>query len=232
MEGESAVILSAHQPSFFPAGSFYAKAAACDLFVLLGNVQFTRGNYHNRFSLGNRYYTMGVSQTLTPLVDKQYNKPYEDWDTIKRKLPAYAPALSGFDDCIDYSLVGTNTAIIKRLFERLGIKTSVIADHPTELTATARLVSLCMDHAASTYLSGPSGRKYLDLALFEKAGIEVRFQEPVSSVPVLELLAAGQRCPECNSRRQTIGCVDSPHCWECYRCETIVHVCDLYKDAK
>lgn len=183
------MILAAHQPNFFPAGSFYAKARRADVFVLLAHVQYTRGGYHNRFGLGNRWYTMGVSQRIEPLIDKRYNAPEDDWQAIKRKLPAYRGVLDGFDDCIGGSLVETNTAIIRRILDRLGIGCRIVTDHPTDRTATERLVELCQRHGADVYLSGPSGRKYLDMAAFDAAGIRVEWQDAVEPRAVVEMLA-------------------------------------------
>lgn len=190
--GHRKVVLAAHQPNFFPYSGVLDKARRCDVFVLLGHVQFTRGNYHNRFNLGNRWYTMGVNQALEPLVAKRYNDPHGDWQAIKRKLPAYARILDGFDDCIGSSLVDTNAAIIRRLFEHLGIVCRVVTDYPTELSATARLVDLCQHYGADAYLSGPSGRKYLDVAPFGAAGINVEWQGPVEPKAAVELLVESE----------------------------------------
>ncbi|MBI4051257.1 MAG: WbqC family protein, partial [Elusimicrobia bacterium] len=42
---------------------------------------------------------------------------------------------------------------------------------------TERLVNLCKKVGARTYLAGAGGRDYMDLKLFDKAGIQVIFQE-------------------------------------------------------
>src|SRR5262249_32952104 len=42
---------------------------------------------------------------------------------------------------------------------------------------SALIYEICRKLGATTYLSGPFGRDYLDLAEFEKAGIEVRFHD-------------------------------------------------------
>lgn len=43
--------------------------------------------------------------------------------------------------------------------------------------ATRNLVAYCQEVGADTYLSGPAGRNYLDISLFEDAEIAVEFQE-------------------------------------------------------
>jgi len=45
------------------------------------------------------------------------------------------------------------------------------------LRGTERLLEICKKMGATTYLSGPSGKDYLNLELFKQAGIEVEFHE-------------------------------------------------------
>jgi hypothetical protein len=56
----------------------------------------------------------------------------------------------------------------------LDIKTQIVFDDPhlTYSNSTDRLIRICRDNHATTYLSGPSGSKYLDFGLFEKALIK------------------------------------------------------------
>ena len=42
---------------------------------------------------------------------------------------------------------------------------------------SARILNLCRAVNAGTYISGISGRDYLDLEAFERAGVRVEFQE-------------------------------------------------------
>ncbi|MEO0049645.1 MAG: WbqC family protein, partial [candidate division WOR-3 bacterium] len=46
-----------------------------------------------------------------------------------------------------------------------------------EGTSTERLVNICRAVGADKYLSGPGGRNYMDLSLFEQEGIKVVWQE-------------------------------------------------------
>ena len=172
------MVVGLHQANLFPYEGVLEKARRCDVFVLMGHVQFTRNNYHSRFAHRGSWYTLSVNQRLEPLIKKQYRQPQADWLTIKRRLPQYRTLLDSFDAFIAPSLVDTNTAITKRLFDLLDIRAELRADYPTELMRTERLVDLCRYYNATQYLSGPSGRDYLDEALFERAGIEVVYAEP------------------------------------------------------
>lgn len=131
---------------------------------------------------------MSVNSGLQPIGEKYYTKPVQDWEKIKAKLPQYKSILNSFDPCISESLMGTNINIILMISAMLKIRTGYSMDLPTDLTATDRLVKICQDHGATTYVSGPSGKDYMDMEAFDRAGIEVEFHENKDKRPILEVL--------------------------------------------
>ncbi len=178
-----------HQPNFMPWWPYFDKIKRCDRFVIMSYCQFESGERQNRFEFGGRWYTMGVPKGIQQLREKRYSAPQYDWLKIKRRLPQYATFLSQFDDCISADLVGTNTEIILRLCRILGIKTEIVFDQQTDLVATARLVHICRQFGATHYLSGMSGRSYLDIGQFSDAGITVEYQGEVNCSPIIEVLS-------------------------------------------
>ena len=70
----------------------------------------------------------------------------------------------------------------------LGYNTEILYDYPTDLKSTERLVDICLHYDATEYLSGISGKNYLDLSLFESNGIKIKFQENLTKIHTLELL--------------------------------------------
>ena len=84
----------------------------------------------------------------------------------------------------------TNTKIVERICNILDIKTEILSDYPTNLTSTDRIVDICMYYKADTYLSGISGKNYLDLNKFEENGIKVIFQDEskMTKKPIIEIL--------------------------------------------
>ena len=125
---------------------------------------------------------MSVEHGMVPIRKKRYANPQRDWSRIKDRLPQH-PVLEEFDHCISQSLWDTNTRIIYELAWRLGIKTVIVEDQPTTLTGTARLVEICQQQGATRYLAGASGSHYMDLSLFDQAGIAVEFQDPGNADP-------------------------------------------------
>lgn len=186
------MILTAHQPNLMPWWPFFEKMSHADAFVFLENVQFEKNNFQNRFQLNDKWFTMSVKSGMGTIREKEYVNPEADWDTIKRKLPAHARTLSRFDDLISHRLCEMNGAIIERIARMANISTERLSDFETDKKGTDRLVELCAKFGATTYLSGPSGRRYLDLAKFQEREISVEFYEPEldSKIHTLERLAA------------------------------------------
>lgn len=186
-------ILTAHQPNFIPWEPYFSKVRAADVFVLIAGCQFEKNGYQNRFRGNGRWYTMPVSRGLEPIAQKKYVRPTEAWQRIKSAVvqdsPAWATVLDGWDRFVGESLAHTNGWIIKDICSRLGLAADVVWDFPTEQNSTGRLVELCLWYGCDVYLSGPSGKNYLDQSQFEREGIEIRYAEhAVIGKPILEVL--------------------------------------------
>lgn len=131
-------------------------------------------------------YNMVVRSSGNLIPEKGYKNHARDWATITAKFPK----LAVFNDCICESLAVTNTAIIMMACDILKINTVFMKDYPTHLTGTPRLINLCKTFGADRYLSGISGKNYLDLPMFEREKIEVVFQDEATmdKRPLYELL--------------------------------------------
>lgn len=162
--------IAIHQPNFVPWMPFFNKIESADVFVLLGNCQFEKGGFQNRFRLSpeSEWNTMSVRGGLESILSKRYSNHCADWSKIRKSFPR----LDVFDDLVSDSLWDTNVAIIRRACEMLGIKTQIAVDWPTEATGGDRLVEICRKFGAKKYLSGASGSKYMDLGIFKENGIE------------------------------------------------------------
>lgn len=176
--------IAIHQPNFCPTKGYFDKIAAVDLFVIMVHCQWEKGKYQNRFHVGSEWNTMSVNHGLESIFDKRYTKPEKDWAVITRRYPQ----LMIFNNCIHERLFIMNSLIIISSMSMLGIKTKYVNDTHIGLTGTARLVHLCRQYNATEYLSGQSGRKYLDLKQFNEAGIKVSFQDNPDLTPLVHLI--------------------------------------------
>jgi len=170
------MIVAIHQPNFMPWYPFFQKMREVDVFVILTRCQFEKNGLQNRFRIHDKWKTLSVRRGLDSILSKQYIQPTKDWNAIKKSLPSYKVLLNSFGACICNSLADTNISIIRKLANLLKIKTKIVLDTPTDLTSTQRLVSICKQHKASAYLSGSSGRNYLDELAFVENDIEVLYQ--------------------------------------------------------
>lgn len=184
------MILTIHQPNFFPWYPFFQKVKSADKFVFLNHSQYQKNYLQNRFSYGDKWFTMSVNKGLDPITTKKYLNPEKDWNSIKNKLPQFKDVFPLFDDCISESLVDTNMRIITKICNILEIKTELLLDYETDLTSTDRLVDICLHFGADTYLSGISGKNYLEMKKFEDKNIKVIFQDEKEMIknPILDLL--------------------------------------------
>ena len=184
------MIITIHQPNFFPWYPLFQKIEGADKFVFLNNAQFQKNNLQNRFNFNDKWHTLSVNSGLEPIVTKKYINPGRDWNKIKSNLIDYSNVLNQFDDLIKDGLVETNTKIVEKICNILDIKTEILFDYPTNLTSTDRIVDICLHYKADVYLSGISGRNYLELNKFEENGIKVIFQDESKMIkkPIIEII--------------------------------------------
>lgn len=188
------MIVSIHQPQFFPWLGYFEKIASSDVFVLLDDVQFKKNEWQNR----NRIKTAGGPQWLT--VPVQYHFPEKimevkinnqvDWK--KKHLHALEynyskaeyfnsvnPVISAIYDNNWDGISDLNTITIQKSMEILKINTPLIKSSELNMpgSSTERLVNICKHFKASSYIAGQGGKDYLDESLFIKENIKVVYQD-------------------------------------------------------
>lgn len=181
--------ISLHQPNYFPTLAYFEKIRQVDLFVIIRHCQFEKGNYQNRFNMNGEWHTMSVNSGSKDLISqKKYVNPEVDWKRIKQNLSQYDHILSRFDHFINEELDLTNIGIVVEICRLLDIHTIIDYDFKTEKKGTERLVEICKHYNATTYLSGSSGKKYLNLDLFRNENIEVEYQTGQNYEPIIKTL--------------------------------------------
>ncbi len=189
------MIVSAHQPNFAPWLGFFDKMLHSDVLVLLDNVQFIKRGYQNRA----RIKAAGGPQWLTvPVISKgRYDQATRDVEidetarwravhlrtlhTVLAKAPHRDELLEvvepiyGRDDV--HRLVDLNLALIRAMADRLGIATRLVSASELDVEGSSTRLMLRLTRAVGgdAYLSGPTGRKYLEPELFDEAGLELRY---------------------------------------------------------
>ncbi len=192
------MIASIHQPECFPWLGFVDKAARADTFILLDDVQFRKNYFQNRnkilTSAGPTWITIPILKPKTSSklikdiqIDEQSNprwrkKHFSAWEQNYASAPYaanYMPFLKSLYEKKWESLISFNMAVIQFVLESFDVSAKIVLSSTLESTegTTEKLVSLCKSVGASEYLSGISGKEYLDESQFEAAGIPIKYQE-------------------------------------------------------
>lgn len=195
-------VVAIHQPNYLPWLGFFHKLAQADRFVSLDSVQYTRTGFTNRSQiLGPR----GSLPLTVPVLTKgHYHSPITAIElnpTIRwaakhlRALTqsygrtphwaAHAPFLQTVYEATTWQrLIDLNEALLRHLLAALEIDIPFL--RASELGAAGQSTDLLIDltrrASGTVYLSGPSGRQYLDPAAFAAAGLTLRFSDFVHPV--------------------------------------------------
>jgi hypothetical protein len=188
------LIVAIHQPQFMPWLGYFDKMDRADCFVLLDNVQFKKNEWQNR----NKIRALGGTQWLTVPVTYRFPQKisevnvHEGGNWRRKQLQAlrtnYSTAahwkdaeewLTSFYSHDWRELTAINRASIEWISEILDISTPLRWASSMKLRSdpTDRLLDICDEVGADTYLSGAGGREYLQVDRFSGAGVEVTFQE-------------------------------------------------------
>lgn len=216
-----------HQPQYFPYLGFFQKLRSCDVFVVLDHVQYSVGGLINRNKIksptGWQWLTVptnGSSDTAIAevLIDAKSNWRRKHWNSLQTNY-GRAPFFKEYADELrallldgdQQSLSVVNIVFIEWMMKKMDITTPLIrsSNLAVEGSSSKMLLSICQTLKADRYLSGRGGRRYLDLAVFQAAGIEVTWQsftppryrqvypstEFVENLSVLDaLLSTGPEC--------------------------------------
>lgn len=188
--------IAIHQPMYLPYPGVFNKMKSVDKFVFLDDANYSDGYYYNR----NRIKTPNGALMLTVPIKKSSSSKLNEvkiennilWQKKHIKsLVVYYGKSDHFNDYRDFfeeiyntkwkKLHDLNVKTMAYLMKQLDIDTpfyfssELLKNHPVT-EGTQRLVEICKELDAEIYLSGISGRDYLDKTLFEKNNIKLEFQ--------------------------------------------------------
>jgi len=183
------------QSNYIPWKGYFDIINSVDEFVLYDEVQYTKNDWRNR----NQIKTVNGLQWLTIPVRRaslaqKINETRTDGNCWRKKhwysicqwyakssyLKTYRDhfeALYMGDD--EENLSAINRAFINAVCKMIHIRARITSSTDYHLSGgpSERLLSLCQQAGATSYLSGPAAKDYLDADLFESAGIEVAWMD-------------------------------------------------------
>lgn len=182
------------QSNYIPWKGYFDIAHDVDLFVFHDDLQYTKGDWRNR----NRVKTPGGVRWLTvPVGTSEHRRicdvalPDGDWGIRHwRRIEAAYRAAPHFDEYRDYveavytrrrwtTLSTLNqTLIVEIARDILGLPTQFRQSTEFGLTRTKgdRVIELLTRVGATTYVSGPAARAYLDEQACADAGVTVEWK--------------------------------------------------------
>lgn len=196
------MLLSVSRPYFAPFPGFFYKANLSDLFVILDEVQFPRGTTwitRNRFKShqGTLWMTVPVMKKGLGLQRVNEVRIYQEgrWrakhlESIKTAY-AHAPYFEDHLEMVERifsgrfeKIIDLNISIINHICSHLeiGTRMDLLSDLRISGSGSRLLVEICREAGADRFLAQTPAGKYLDIPLFESAGISVEFFQPPSPV--------------------------------------------------
>lgn len=191
------MIIAIHQPNYLPYLGFFDKMKQADIFVIYDDAQFNKEDFQHRNKIriyhGWKWLTVPVEKKLLPIKEikiknEVVNKNIKWSDSHLRDIKDNYKDTAFYTKYINEietiykkkyeNLIDLNMSFINFFKSIFGIKAKFIFSSELNLSSkgTQRLIDIVELLGGDTYLSGPMGRNYLDVSLFEKKGIEVKFQ--------------------------------------------------------
>jgi len=188
------LIVTIHQPNYFPYLGFFHKLSLADTLVVLDDTQF-QFDYTNR----NKILKTDGDWTRISIPIKKHQKFFSIKDVeIDNTKNWREENLNLLFDCYENSkffylyknyfeeifkkewkyLFDINFDIIKKCLEWLDIKIDLIKESELNVNGknSEKLLNICKKLNADKYVSGPGGKNYLDENLFSKNNIRLEYQ--------------------------------------------------------
>ena len=206
------------QSSYVPWRGYFDFIASVDLFVIYDDAQYSSGTWRNRNHLktanGPKWLTVPVKKKLGLAIDEteiEYGHPWieQNRGLLKASLgkcPFYREAAAIWEEGVrhrDKTISELNVRLIRLICSHLAISTPLGFSRQYGIIGakTDRLIQLLRAIGATTYVSGPTARGYLEEQQFRDNGIRLEYKsydyapypqhfgEFTGAVSILDLIA-------------------------------------------
>jgi len=182
------------QSNYLPWRGYFDFIASCDVFVFHDDLQYTKQDWRNRNKVkmpgGTQWITVPVRNVTTDTaidraeIDNSVAWIYRHAQALEGSLggaPFYRDASALFAEITTRfkTIAELNQALIRSLCLYLGVTTTLINARSLGCIGkkTEKILAICRVLGATSYLSGPAARQYLDVDLLNRNGIEVEWKE-------------------------------------------------------
>lgn len=188
------MVVGIHQPNYLPWLGYFFKISQCEKFVFLDSVQFTKGLFINRTKIrtpkGWIWLTIPV-KTKGKLYQEIFKVKIDNKTSWSRKhlnsLMLNYKRATFFEKYTNFfkeiykekweKLSELNARIIEYIARELNIKVEFFraSELGIQGKSTELLINICKAVGANTYISGPSGKKYLQEHRFSEEKLTLRY---------------------------------------------------------
>lgn len=182
------------QSNYIPWKGYFDTISLSDVFVIYDDMQYTKRDWRNRNKInspnGLLWLTVPVNvkgkffQKIieTEIADRNWKNDH--WKTIiscyskakffKEYRPYFEELYLG---CEESTISKVNYRFLKGICDLLEIKTEFrwSSDFDLRGDKSEKLLNLCLDLKATSYISGPAAKDYLDVSLFNNHDIQVEW---------------------------------------------------------
>lgn len=192
------MIVGIHQPNYLPYLGFFDKMKKSDIFIIYDDAQFNKGDFQHRNKIriyhGWKWLTVPVEKKHVPINQIKIKNDLKigdiNWQEVhfKEIYDNYgkAPFYEKYEDGLrkiyeqEYDLlVDLNIKLIKIMMKSFAIDTKLVysSEFGFKTKSTEKLIDLISAVGGDVYLSGPAGKDYMDIELFDKNDIHIVFQD-------------------------------------------------------
>jgi hypothetical protein len=189
--------VSINQPAYLPWLGYFDRIAKADVHIVLDHVQFEKNSYVNRNKIRlkegscwltvpvktrGRFGSLAINKLEIAYLHNWQQKHLRSLQTNYGRAPYFARHKSFFEDIYakrPHCLIEQIQEITEYLLKAFSINTKLLFSSRLDVqgTKSGLILNICQRLGATTYLSGPLGREYLDAPSFENANIELIYQD-------------------------------------------------------
>jgi hypothetical protein len=192
------MIVGIHQPNYLPYLGFFDKLQRSDIFIIYDDAQFNKGDFQHRNRIriyhGSKWLTVPVEKKNIPINEIKIRNDMlignNKWnlDHLKQiqdnysKAPFYEKYRTHLAEIYlnnHESLLDLNMELILFLADALDVRKKIVysSEFGFASASTEKIIDLVKAVDGDQYLSGPSGRDYLDVRQFEMNDIDLVYQD-------------------------------------------------------
>lgn len=197
------------QSNYIPWRGFIDLVRQADVYIVYDSMQFTKNDWRNRNLIRNngeaKWLSVPCGSSISRSIDQVFptsmNWYKKHSATIKHSYSKslYWPEfgnkiMNEYENLDGLSLTDVNIKLLSFVLNIQNIDTRVVKDvnilprnKLLKLERTMRLIQLCRELGATTYITAPAAKNYLLDGLFIREGISVSFYEYPKYKPVSDL---------------------------------------------